>query len=99
MEKKKTTLTDLNKMTAKFIADALKSGDYECEFTIDEPAPDASGYVNVLLSIGGEKMKVAVNKNGYVCWFSELSRHVKDIIDDYGVERKFAEEVFSKLNN
>lgn len=99
MEEKKTTLTDLYKMTAKFIVDAIKSGDYEWEFTIDSPKIDNMGYVNVLLSIGGEKMKVAVNKNGYVCWFSELSRPVKDIIEDYGVEMKLAEDVFSKLNN
>jgi hypothetical protein len=99
MEEKKTTLTDLNKMTAKFIVDAIKSGDYECEFTIDGPKIDDMGYVNVLLSIGGEKMRVAVNKKGYVCWFNELSRHVKDIIDDYGVAMKLVEDVFSKLNN
>lgn len=96
-EKNEFTLSELNKMTAKCIAEAIKNGDYTWEFTIDEPVVGDDGYVPVNLTIGNEKMRVLVNYHN-VCWMSEISQTVKNIVYDYKVEKKFAEEVFAKLN-
>lgn len=59
----------------KMIYDYLEKALYENQYTLelDKFKFDHNDYVSCALMFGGYKVRVSINKKGYVCWHCDLS--------------------------